>query len=55
MAVLFDYFVCMGRHTHKNGCELPDVPVDGVEVAIEGYDDTLVLGKKVVSDIISSS
>jgi site-specific DNA recombinase len=50
---VFDYFVCMGRHTHKNGCELPYVPVDGVEVAVEAYYGTLVLGKKTVTGINS--
>jgi len=48
---IFDYFVCMGRHAHNNGCDLPYVGVDQVENAIEAYYDTLVLGPQTVSDI----
>jgi hypothetical protein len=32
----YDYFTCIGRHTYKNGCALPYLPVEQVEAAVEG-------------------
>ena len=31
----YDYFTCIGRHTYKNGCQLPYLPVEDLEVIIE--------------------
>jgi hypothetical protein len=42
--VQYDYFCCLGRHTRRNGCDLPYVPREAVEAAIERFYDTLTFG-----------
>jgi site-specific DNA recombinase len=48
---LYDYFGCLGRHTHKNECDLPYLSAAEIESAVEAYYDTLVLGPDTVVDI----
>ena len=44
MGTLYDYFTCIGRHNHRNTCDLPHVSVAVVEDAIAAYYETIVLG-----------
>jgi site-specific DNA recombinase len=50
---VYDYFVCGGRHHTRNECDLPYIPASGIEVAIENYYDTFILGKRAASLIHS--
>jgi site-specific DNA recombinase len=47
----YDYFCCIGRHTRRSDCDLPYVPVEAVESAIEDYYDTIVLGPETVTSV----
>ena len=47
----YDYFACIGRHTHRTGCQLPYVPVEAVEEAIVRYYSTITLGPDLVADL----
>jgi DNA invertase Pin-like site-specific DNA recombinase len=51
MGVEYDYFCCIGRHTGRTDCDLPYVPVEPVEAAIEDYYDTIVLGPETVTSV----
>lgn len=30
----YDYFICLGRHSYRNGCDLPYLPAEAVEAAV---------------------
>jgi site-specific DNA recombinase len=47
----YDYFACIGRHTHRNGCDLPYIAVESIEEAIENYYDTIVLDPDTIRSI----
>ncbi|MGD0880105.1 MAG: recombinase family protein [Acidimicrobiales bacterium] len=47
----YNYFACLGRHQHRNDCDLPYLQVDEVEASVENYYDTIVLAKETVSAI----
>lgn len=48
---VYDYFVCIGRHTQKTNCELPYIQVKTVEAMILDYYGTIVLGPDLVGKI----
>ncbi len=49
--IKYDYFVCLGRHTHRNGCDLPYVDRQELEEAVERYYDTIVLDPDTIKTI----
>jgi site-specific DNA recombinase len=49
--IAYDYFACIGRHTYKNGCNLPYLQVAPVEEAVENYYDTIVLDPDTITTI----
>ncbi len=47
----YDYFCCIGRHTHRTDCDLPYLPAEAVEAAITDYYDTLTLGPATMKSV----
>jgi site-specific DNA recombinase len=47
----YDYFVCLGRHTYGNGCDLPYASVRAIEDAVEDYYRTITLGEDAIVTI----
>jgi len=45
---VYDYFVCLGRHTYGNGCNLPYASVAAIEEAVADYYATIVLDEDAV-------
>ena len=44
LGVEYDYLCCLGRHTHRTGCDLPYLPTEPIESAIADYYNTLTFG-----------
>jgi site-specific DNA recombinase len=43
LGTLYDYFVCIGRHTKRNSCRLPHIPVANIEDELAAYYDHVQL------------
>jgi site-specific DNA recombinase len=48
---IYDYFVCMERHSHGKGCDLPYSSVDAIEQAVADYYGTITLGEDAIASI----
>jgi hypothetical protein len=48
---IYDYFVCLGRHSYGNGCNLPYASVAAIEEAVADYYATIVLSEEAVARI----